>query len=112
SFGDSSTPISEHLDAVAEWAKEGGKPQIDEKKVAASLVFRNTAMKKFISDAVDELAKSDSVDEQVLSVNVMAALDELELLGKTMKNTKHKEVWDAGVLALRHWIGRCPGQDQ
>lgn len=111
-LGDGTTPVPERLDALPDWAKEGGKPEIDEKKLAAGKRFRELASKKSVLEAVEELSKSDSIDEQVLAVYIMAALDELELLGKTLKSTKHKEVWDAGVLALHHWIGRGPGQDQ
>lgn len=41
----------------------------------------------------------------------MGALDQLPQLGEAMRNAKHLDVWDNGVLALRHWIGRGPGQD-
>jgi hypothetical protein len=42
----------------------------------------------------------------------MGALDDLPRLGKAMRETKYAGLWDDGILALRHWIGRCPGQDQ
>jgi hypothetical protein len=42
----------------------------------------------------------------------MAALDQLERLGKALREAKHPDVWENGVVALRHWIGRGPGQDQ
>jgi hypothetical protein len=111
-FGDHKTPVPEHMEHVPAWAKEGGRPDDDEKKLAAGKKFRELAIKKSIPEAVDELAKSDSIDEQTLAVFIMGATDDLEKLGKTMQSTKHQEVWDAGVLALHHWIGRCPGQDQ
>jgi hypothetical protein len=111
-FGDHSPPIREKLEKVPDWAKEGAQPEIDPKRLAAAKKFRDLALKGSVSEAVEELGKSDSIDDQVLSVYIMAATDNLELLGKTMSSTKHMEVWDAGVLALRHWIGRGPGQDQ
>jgi hypothetical protein len=42
----------------------------------------------------------------------MGATDDLPRLGKALRETKHPDVWDSGVVALRHWIGRGPGQDQ
>jgi hypothetical protein len=42
----------------------------------------------------------------------MGALDQLPHLGKALRETKHLDVWENGVVALRHWIGRGPGQDQ
>jgi hypothetical protein len=32
-------------------------------------------------------------------------------LGAVLANAKHADTWDYGVRALRHWIGRGPGQD-
>ncbi len=39
------------------------------------------------------------------------ASDNIPALGKALREAKHLDVWDSGVLALRHWIGREPGQD-
>ena len=41
----------------------------------------------------------------------MGALDDLEGLGKALMEAKHPDVWQNGVLAVRHWLGREPGQD-
>lgn len=43
---------------------------------------------------------------------VQGATDNLKHLGEALANAKHSDVWDHGVIALRHWIGRGPGQDQ
>jgi hypothetical protein len=45
-------------------------------------------------------------------VAAAGALDDLERLGNTLRNTQHHDVWENGVRVLRHWIGRAPGQDQ
>jgi hypothetical protein len=42
----------------------------------------------------------------------MAALDQLDRLGKAAREAKHPDVLEDAVLALRQWIGRSPGQDQ
>src|SRR5262249_50189958 len=60
----------------------------------------------------DQLVGSDDPAERRLAVFIMGALDDLPRLGKTLRETRHPDVWDNGVLALRHWIGRGPGQDQ
>jgi hypothetical protein len=111
-LGDHSPPAPKHLDDVPEWLEEGRRPAIDEKKSNATKKFSELMMKKSIPDAVDQLTKSDSVDEQIVAMHAMGALDDLERLWKTMQSIKNQEVWDAGVQALRNWIGRCPGQDQ
>jgi len=61
---------------------------------------------------VDEFLKSDNEYERTLAVLAMAALDQLERLGKAVRETKHPDVLENAVVALRNWIGRCPGQDQ
>jgi len=33
-------------------------------------------------------------------------------LGAALRDSRHADFWDNAVLALRHWIGRGPGQDQ
>ena len=42
----------------------------------------------------------------------MGALDDLPRLGQALMSAKSPDVWDAAVKAMRHWIGRGPGQDQ
>jgi hypothetical protein len=47
-----------------------------------------------------------------VAVTLMGATDDLDRLGAALMNAKHRDVWDNGVLVLRHWIGRGPGQGQ
>jgi hypothetical protein len=42
----------------------------------------------------------------------MGALDDLPRLSDALSHARAPDVWENGVQALRHWIGRCPGQDQ
>jgi hypothetical protein len=111
-LADHSPPVPKRLEDVPEWVQEGRRPPIEEKKSDATKKFSELMMKKSIPYAVDQLTKSDSVDEQIVAMHAMGALDDLERLWKTMQSVKNQEVWDAGVQALRNWIGRGPGQDQ
>ena len=79
---------------------------------AAILKFKRLAKSKSIGEAADEFVKSESKAERRAAVNVMAAIDDLPRLGKALQTTKHADVWDSGINALRAWIGRGPGQDQ
>jgi hypothetical protein len=74
--------------------------------------LRQRLMAKPIGEVLDELLNSDQEAERRLAVNAMGALDDLERLGKALREAKHPDVWQNGVLAFRHWIGRGPGQDQ
>jgi hypothetical protein len=48
----------------------------------------------------------------MLGIYAAAALDDLQLLGTILRESRHPDLWDHAVPALRHWIGRKPGQDQ
>jgi hypothetical protein len=74
--------------------------------------FRKLVLSKSLGAALDNFLNSDKEIERTLAVTAMGAVDDLERLGKALREAKHPDVWDNGVLALRHWIGRCPGQDQ
>src|SRR5262249_1105389 len=74
--------------------------------------FREAIVAKSIEGAVDEFLNSDNELERTLAIFAMGALDQLQRLGKAMRGAKQPDVWETGVVALRHWIGRGPGQDQ
>jgi hypothetical protein len=82
------------------------------RRVATLAKLREAWQSKPPADVAEELARSGDEFERRLGVNALAAMDELSRLALVMTTTKHADVWDHGVLALRHWIGRGPGQDQ
>jgi hypothetical protein len=67
---------------------------------------------KTIGEGLDKLLESDNTKERKLALSAMAALDDIPRLAKFMATAKHPDVLDNGILTLRHWIGRGPGQDQ
>ena len=74
--------------------------------------FRQAVVSKPIDAVVNEFLNSDNPTERGLAVNVLAALDNLDGLAAAVREAKHPDVWENGVLAFRSWIGRGPGQDQ
>lgn len=60
--------------------------------------------------ALKEGAASKSALVRTAAVNAMGALDELPLLFTTLSSSPHADTRDQAVLALRHWLGRVPGQ--
>ena len=57
------------------------------------------------------LASTDPVELRVAIVT-LGAQDDLSTLGESLGAAKSLEEWDFGITVLRHWLGRCTGQDQ
>lgn len=47
-----------------------------------------------------------------MGVYGLGALDDLPQLIDLLSKNKHPDVREVAIIALRHWIGRCAGQDQ
>jgi hypothetical protein len=101
------------LDKLPPWAASGSEdtPKVKMKKAALE-AFRKDAATKPIGEVIDERLNSDEAYQRKLGIMASAAFDDLERLGKALREAKHPDTWENGVLALRHWIGRGPGQDQ
>jgi hypothetical protein len=99
------------LDRLPPWATDDDSPLVRAKKARLER-FRRTMLAQSPGAAIDELLRSDDPGDRRAAVFIMGALDDLPRLGKALGEAKHLDVWDNGVLALRHWIGRGPGQDQ
>jgi hypothetical protein len=104
-------PSATHLDKLPAWATEQPVTDLAKQLRAAVMKLRQLGISKGIDPAIDELLKSKDMTERRVAVNVLGALDELPRLGQALLSAQHPDVWDNGVLALRHWIGRGPGQD-
>ena len=92
-------------------ARFNDSPEVKERKARAER-FRHLAVSQSLDAAIQEMLNSSDPGDRRLAVFAMGALDNIEGLGKALREAKHPDVWDNGVLALRHWIGRGPGQDQ
>ncbi len=62
--------------------------------------------------AIDKFLASNNPSDRRMAVVALAATDQLPRLGKVLRESKEPDVWEDAVLAMRHWIGRGPGQDQ
>jgi hypothetical protein len=102
-----------HLDKLPAWAQANDEdsPEAKQKKAVAAR-FRQSMLAKGHEAALEEFLASDNKMDRALAVFVLGALDDLPRLGKALREAKHLDVWDNGVVALRHWIGRGPGRDQ
>jgi hypothetical protein len=100
------------LDKVPDWA-DPNVPVGDQVKKTAD------AVEKFRKARVDEPGKaierfldSSNPVEQRVALVTLGAIDDLDTLGKALAGAKTLEQWDFGITVLRHWLGRCRGQDQ
>jgi hypothetical protein len=110
---DGMDPAPHTLKELPPWAQEGAdETPLAQKKKKALARLRQLLLSRSIDEALDELVSSDDPAQRRLAVFVMGALDDLPRLGKVLRESRHPDVWDHGVQALRHWIGRSPGQDQ
>lgn len=101
------------LEKLPPWATARGDDTPEGKLRKAALErLRQALASKPINAVVDEFLNAENPTDRGLAINLLAAVDNLSRLGQVLRETKHPDVWENGVLALRHWIGRCPGQDQ
>jgi hypothetical protein len=82
------------------------------KMLAVMAHWRKLVLEKGLPEATHELLQSDDELERRFAILLLSAMDNLEEIGEVLKTTKHQDVWDAAIVALRHWIGRGPGYDQ
>jgi hypothetical protein len=74
--------------------------------------FVKRRQEKSLGEVLDEMVQSEKALDRRAAVIVMGATDDLVRLGKVLDQAKHIDLWDFAVVTMRHWIGRCPGQDQ
>jgi len=109
-------PTAAYLKELPAWAPERlsdmASTEVGKRKEASILRWRKLAAEKGPGPATEALLASDDPLDRRFAVLLMGATDDLQHLGDALQQTKHQDVWDAAIIAVRHWIGRGPGQDQ
>jgi hypothetical protein len=111
--GEDSDESPQKLDKVPAWAAtdESTSARAERiKKVIAEL--REQAAKSSPVEAARTFSKSEDVNQRATGVIFLGAMDDLEGLGEVITGTKYPDAWDRAVVVIRHWLGRCSGQDQ
>jgi hypothetical protein len=118
-------PASFHWDSVAGpdasparqrevpvWARTdlAAQPRAKELKDVVKRL-RDRLGEKSISEALTETMHSTDADERGIAVYALAALDDLPQFVAALSDPKHEDTREVAIIALRHWIGRSPGQD-
>jgi len=100
------------LEKLPPWADPASETPVAKKKKELVEELRRELAERPVGEVLKEFLNSEDPNKRTVAVIAMGALDDLQGLGKALREAKHLDVWDTGVLALRHWIGRAPGQDQ
>ena len=74
--------------------------------------YYEMAKTKTVEQILADFIASDDPDARLVFVNFCAATDHFDLLAPVMTQPKYVALWDPAIRAVRHWIGRGPGQDQ
>lgn len=105
--------VPEHLDAVPDWVNENPKdPEVAKHKPAIDKLASLLAKEADAEKVFEELGNSKDPVERLIAVYGLAALDELEKMFILIRTTRTPELVDEGIIALRHFMGRAPGNDQ
>jgi hypothetical protein len=100
------------LDKLPEWASATGAHTERAKKVREMLVkFQKTAVNDSLDAALKQLIDSDDAAERRAGLMAAGAFDKLEHVAEALMHSKREGDWHNAVVALRHWLGRGPGQD-
>jgi hypothetical protein len=109
---ESGTVTPRYLDKAPDWAADDTSSPEAQKRLAVYQHIQKLAGEKSVDETIDTLLHSSDPLERRAAVYAMAAMDDIPRLAHALSHAEHADVWDAGVTALRHWIGRGPGQDQ
>jgi hypothetical protein len=105
-------PLPQRVEKLPEWAGAEAAGTSDGKKTAEACDKFRKARAENPSAAIDAFLRSADPVERRLALITLGATDDLDRLGKILGEAKNLDEWDFGIVVLRHWLGRSPGQDQ
>jgi hypothetical protein len=101
------------LDVLPDWVKDQDPNSAEfKRRWAMREKFREVLLKEGIGEALLFLLESKEPEVRRVGVYALGAFDQLPSLAGLLGRSKDFETWNNAVIALRHWIGRAPGQDQ
>ena len=106
-------PIKTKLEKLPEWTliPDLSNPIVRD-RIGAVLKIRDQFFaKKPLPEILSSMVVSESEADRFIAINLILATDQLDLFFKVLTTTKYNDVIDNGIIGLRHWIGRKPGQD-
>lgn len=109
--GDDPRPTK--LDALPDWAKGVNVfSTFDKQQRALVFLIRNRVLLAGVEQALAEALESSNPSYRRMAIHAAAALDYLGRIGEALVHPTYPDLRDNAVVALRHWRGRGPGQDE
>jgi hypothetical protein len=105
-------PTPGRLETIPDWAdpKAADTPEARERERLAERI-RKRVLSTSLRTALDEAINARDPAAQRAAVYIMGATDDLPGLIDALSDARHPDARATAVVALRHWIGRAPGQD-
>jgi hypothetical protein len=101
------------LDELPDWAATEQSDSARSRRIKKNVeILRARVVESSPGETARALAKCDDPYLRKLGVITLGALDDLEGLGEVITGTKYADTWDDAVVVVRHWLGRCPCQDE
>jgi len=106
-------PIKTKLEKLPEWTLPPDlfNPIVRDRMGAVLKIRDQFIAKKPLLEILSSMAASESESDRFIAINLILATDQLDLFFKVLSTTKYKDIIENGIIGLRHWIGRKPGQD-
>ncbi|MCY2940370.1 MAG: hypothetical protein NTV50_01715 [Planctomycetota bacterium] len=110
---DGSHPIKSKLEKLPEWTlpPDLSKPIVRDRMGAVLKIREQFLAEKPLPEILSSMAISESEADRFIAINLILATDQLDLFFKSFVSSKNYDVIENGIIGLRHWIGRKPGQD-
>ena len=105
-------PQPQKLDKLPDWANPEASLSPEARKMAETIEKFRKARAENAATALNAFLDSADPIEQRIALVTLGATDDLEPLGKALASARNAEQWDFGITIVRHWLGRCPGNDQ
>jgi hypothetical protein len=105
-------PQPQRVESLPSWGDPNAQPTPEARQVAAAVEKFRAARADNPAAAVERFLISTDPVEQRVALVTLGATDDVERLARTLGTSKSLDVWDFGITVVRHWLGRCTGQDQ
>lgn len=103
---------AQKLEKSPAWVEEiDAKTPAMQARLARREILRKTIATKGLGEALVDMLEDKEPEVRRNGVYALGAFDQLPSLGAVLRRSNDMETWSHAVVALRHWLGRGPGQE-